>query len=77
MVVLNDLGLTLEIIGFVVFLAVPFHKVATGFLLLNSAPEPKGITLFLKKHPNFENLLRGLGIVFIIAGLMMQYQFLN
>ena len=77
MVVLNDLGLFLEIIGFGIFLAIPIHKAATGFLLLNSAQDPKGITLFLNNHPKFESLLRGLGITFIVAGLMMQFTFFN
>ena len=77
MVVLNDLGLFLEIIGFGIFLAIPIHKAATGFLKLNQAPDPKGITLFLEKHPKLENLLRGFGIVLIVAGLMMQFTFFN
>ena len=77
MVVLNDIGLFLEIIGFAIFLAVPIHKVATGFLKLNSAPDPNGVKSFLEKHPNLENLLRGLGIAFIFLGLMMQFTFFN
>ena len=77
MVVLNDLGLFLEIIGFAIFVAVPIHKTISGFILLESSPDPKGVKPFLEKHPNLENLLRVLGIVIILAGLMMQFTFFN
>ena len=78
MVVLNDFGLLFEISGFVIFLAVPIQKVVTGgYLLIHKAPESKGAKSYIDKYPKLENLLRGLGITIIIAGLIMQFSFFN
>ena len=77
MVVLNDVGLFFEIVGFVIFLAIPIQRVAGGFLRLNSAPEDKGLKSFIDNHPRFENALRGFGVTFIVAGLIMQFTFFN
>ena len=79
MVVFNDVGLTLEIIGFLIFLIIPIHKIVTREtynIVLESAPDPPPPT-FLEKHPNLENLLRGLGITLIAFGLILQYSFLQ
>jgi len=74
MVVLNDWGLTLEIIGFAIFLFVPLQE--TWNLKLEQAKENR-ITIFINKHDRFRYGLRYGGIVLIVVGLAMQYSFLN
>ena len=74
MVVLNDLGLTLEIIGFIVFLFVPLQE--TFNIKLQEARENR-ITKFLDKHEKSRYGLRYGGIILIVVGLGMQYSFLN
>ena len=74
MVVLNDVGLTLEIIGFTIFLFVPLQE--TWNLKLNRAKESI-ITIFINKHDKVRYGLRYGGIGLIILGLIMQYGFLQ
>jgi len=74
MVILNDIGLTLEIAGFIIFLFVPIQE--SFNLSLNGGNKPR-IRKFIENNPKVERLLRGLGIPLIIAGLIMQYGFLN
>jgi len=71
MVVLNDWGLTLEIIGFAIFMFVPLQE--TWNLKLAQAKENR-ITIFINKHDRFRYGLRYGGIGLIILGLIMQYQ---
>ena len=72
MVVLNDLGLTLEILGFIIFLFVPITE-SSGWLL-----EKLGkIEGFFYKHKSLKKFLRYFGIGLIILGLIMQYGFLQ
>ena len=74
MVVFNDLGLTLEIIGFIIFLFVPLQE--TFNLKLNQAKDNR-ITKFIDKHDTFRYGSRYGGIGLIVLGLAMQYGFLN
>ena len=74
MVVLNDAGLTLEIIGFVIFLFTPL--IETYNITLNQAKENR-ITEFLNKHDRIRYAIRYSGISLIVLGLAMQYSFLN
>jgi len=74
MVVLNDLGLTLEIIGFIIFMFVPLQE--TWNLKLAQAKESR-ITIFINKHDKVRYGLRYGGIGLIILGLIMQYGFLQ
>ncbi len=67
---LNDLGITLEIIGFTIFLFIPLRE--TWYLLLSSAPKPGRIKKALDRK-----WVRALGVFLIIVGLIMQYEFLN
>ena len=72
MVVLNDLGLTLEIIGFGIFLFVPLQET------YNLITEGKRrIPDFINKHTKVRYGLRYGGIILIVIGLAMQYSFLN
>ena len=72
MVVLNDLGLTLEIIGFAIFLIVPLQET------YNQLMEGKRRTAdFFNEHKKVRYGLRYSGIGLIILGLIMQYSFLN
>jgi len=72
MVILNDLGLTLEIIGFGIFLFVPLVET------YNWETEGKRrISDFINKHNKLRHGLRYGGIVLIVVGLAMQYSFLN
>jgi hypothetical protein len=79
MVVLNDVGLTLEIIGFLIFLIIPIHKVVTRetFNLVTEQSSDPPPPTFMEKHPHLENLLRGICITLITFGLILQYSFLN
>jgi len=77
MVVLNDLGLTLEIIGFIVFLFIPIAEKVGSYLLLNAAPKENRVTEFLNKHDKTRFAVRGMGITMIAFGLILQYSFLN
>jgi len=72
MVILNDVGLTLEIIGFVVFLFIPISK--SSALLTEQLGR---VGEFFYKHQKFESSLRYIGIGLIIIGLIMQYGFLQ
>ena len=74
MVVLNDLGLTLEIIGFIIFLFVPLQE--TFNIKLAQAKENR-VTKFIDKHNKFRNGSRYVGIGLIVLGLAMQYSSLN
>jgi len=72
MVVLNDLGLTLEIIGFGIFLIVPLQET------YNWMTEGKRrIPDYINEHTKIRYGLRYGGIVLIVVGLVMQYSFLN
>jgi len=72
MVVLNDVGLTLEIAGFVIFLFVPITE-SSGYV---QEKLPR-IEEFFYKHQTFKKALRYIGIGLIILGLIMQYGFLQ
>ncbi len=77
MVVLNDVGLTFEIIGFALFLFVPIQE--SYGLLLNGGKISKSRKIhdFINEHDKFRIGLRYGGISLIILGLVMQYSFLN
>lgn len=62
---LNDIGISLEILGFVIFLFIPIRE--TFNWTLESAPSHK----ILDKMDN--NKVRGLGIGLIFFGLGLQY----
>ncbi|MCH7757011.1 MAG: hypothetical protein IIA19_00810 [Thaumarchaeota archaeon] len=66
MSVLGDVGLTLEIIGFIIFLFMPIKE--TFNLVTVSAKENK-ITI------RFDRRYFGIGL--IILGIIMQYSFFN
>ena len=68
MVSYNDVGLTLEILGFCVFLFI--SVIPSNSLGLSQADK---IEKFFRKHRDFEKILRYLGICGVIAGLLMQY----
>jgi len=72
MVVLNDIGLTLEIFGFGIFLFVPIME-SFGF----SQEKLPRIQEFFYQHKSLERGLRYGGILLIISGLLLQYSFLN
>ena len=72
MVVLNDVGLTTEIIGFIIFLFVPIQE--TYNLTLNKTSKTHE---FFNKHHKIRYGLRYSGISLIILGLIMQFGFLN
>jgi len=69
MVVLNDFGLTLEIIGFGIFLFVPITE--SSSILLEQLGK---IEEFFYQHKKTKSFLRYFGISLIIIGLIMQYQ---
>ena len=72
MVVLNDFGLTLEIIGFLIFLFVPLQET------YNLVQEGKRrIPDYINEHTKIRYGLRYGGIGLIISGLIMQYGFLQ
>lgn len=78
MVVLNDVGLTLEIVGFALFIFVPLQE--TWNLSLETGKNPsiiKRISNFMNDHNKTRYVLRYGGIGMIITGLIMQYSFLN
>jgi len=72
MVVLNDLGLTLEIVGFLLFLFVPLQE--TYNIITEHGSKTSE---FINKHHKIRYGLRYGGISLIISGLIMQYSFLN
>ena len=72
MVVLNDVGLTIEIIGFVIFLFVPIQE--TYNLTLEKASKTHE---FINEHHKIRYGLRYGGIGLIVLGLGMQFSFLN
>ena len=74
MVVLNDVGLTLEIVGFIIFLFVPLQE--TWNIKLEQAKENR-ITKFIDKNTKLRYGFRYGGIGLIVLGLAMQYGFLN
>ncbi len=71
MVVLNDVGLTLEIIGFLLFLIVPIQE--THNIITKSGK----IQTWMNEHHKTRYSLRYGGIGLIVLGLIMQYGFLN
>ena len=71
MVVLNDLGLTLEIIGFLLFLFVPIQE--THNIITKSGR----LQTWMNAHHKSRYALRYGGIGLIVIGLIMQYSFLN
>lgn len=72
MVVLNDLGLTLEIIGFGIFLFVPLQET---YNIIHQ--QPSKISEYINKHNKTRYGFRYGGIILILIGLVMQYSVLN
>ena len=72
MVVLNDLGLTLEILGFIIFLFVPLQETYNWTLEKTSKTHD-----FFNERKKLRYGLRYGGIGLIILGLIMQYGFLQ
>jgi len=72
MVVLNDVGLTLEIIGFGIFLFVPLQETYNII-----SEKTSKIYDFINERHKIRHVLRYTGIGLIIFGLIMQYSFLN
>lgn len=73
MVVFNDIGLTLEIFGFILFLFVPIQESFS----LGIEHKRARLIEFINKHDKIRYGLRYGGIALIIAGLVLQYSFLN
>lgn len=71
MVVSNDIGLTLEIIGFLIFLYVPI----TESFNLTLEHKSNKITKFIDNHKKIRYGSRTVGVTIIIIGLIMQYSF--
>lgn len=65
---LNDIGITLEILGFVIFLFIPIRE--TFNLKLSSAKDNR----ISDKMDN--NKVRGLGIFLVFFGLALQYNWI-
>jgi len=76
-VVLNDVGLTLEIFGFIVFLFIPISEKVGSYLLIKKSPKENTITDYLNNHNKLRFGVRGFGITMITFGLILQYSFLN
>jgi len=75
MVVYNDIGLTVEIIGFVLFLIT--RASPASMLLLNEGSDSK-FRFLEKKLPDSIGLpLRVISIPLIVIGLAMQFTFFN
>jgi len=72
MITLNDLGLSLEILGFIIFLFIPIRET---FNLTINPDEKKPFEKVSQKMDN--NKVRGIGIVIVFIGLAMQYDWLN
>lgn len=72
MVVLNDMGLTLEIIGFIIFLFVPLQETYSIITQKTSKSHD-----FFNEHHKIRYGLRYFGISLIVLGLGMQFSFLN
>ncbi len=72
MVVLNDLGLSLEIAGFLIFLFVPITE--GNSFIVNKLGK---IDEWLYQNQKKQKFLRYLGIGLVIFGLFLQFQFLN
>lgn len=66
MLVLGDVGLTLEIIGFIIFLFMPIKET---FNLVTVSAKENRITIRLDR--------RYFGIGLIILGIIMQYSFFD
>ena len=77
MVVLNDVGLTLEIIGFVIFLFVPLQETWNISRNASKTSKLKRISDYFNSHDKTRYILRYGGISLIILGLIMQYGFLQ
>ena len=73
MVILNDVGLTLEILGFALFLFVPIQETYN----ITQGGKKGKIYEFINEHKKTRYGLRYGGIGLIILGLIMQYSFLN
>ena len=72
MITLNDLGLSLEILGFVIFLFIPIRET---FNLTINTDEKKPFEKISAKMDN--NKVRGMGIALVFIGLVMQYDWLK
>lgn len=72
MVVLNDWGLTLEIIGFFIFIFVPITE--GNSIIRNKLGK---IDEWLYQNQKKQKFLRYLGISLVIFGLFLQYQRFN
>ena len=77
MVILNDVGLTLEIMGFVIFLFVPLQETWNLELNTGKTNTLKKISDYFGSHHKTRYILRYGGIGLIILGLIMQYGFLQ
>ena len=75
MVVLNDIGLTIEIIGFILFLITPASPVSR--LILSSTKHDRFGFLEWKIPDKIGLPLRIISIPLIISGLAMQFTFFN
>jgi len=72
MVVLNDWGLTLEILGFFIFIFVPITE--GNSLIVEKLGK---IDEWLYQNQKTQRILRYLGIGLVIFGLVLQYQRFN
>ncbi len=68
---LNDIGLSLEIIGFVVFLFIPIRET---FNLIINTDDKKPLEKVSQKMDN--NKVRGIGIGLVFIGLALQYDWI-
>ncbi len=73
---LNDIGLTLEILGFVVFLFIPIRET---FNLSVDIDDKKGVSKIIRKVTVVmdNNKVRGTGIALVFIGLAFQYNWLQ
>jgi|SaaInlStandDraft_2_1057019.scaffolds.fasta_scaffold855677_1 hypothetical protein len=76
MVVLNDVGLAMEIIGFALFIFVPLQE-TYNLELSGKSTGLRKIKDWIDEHNKTRYALRYVGIGLIIAGLIMQFSGLN
>jgi len=76
MVIFNDVGLAIEIIGFILFLITPASP--QSFLLINEGSDNYRYNFLAKRLPEKIGLpLRIIAIPLIVIGLAMQFTFFN
>lgn len=76
--IVNDLGISLEIVGFVILLLVSGRNPTSGHLLLESHKDAPFDIWRERMIPNkYVNISLIIGIIIVIVGLILQFSFLN